>query len=68
MSMAAISLSIRQNQAGIREIPMTEGVVEAFKMEKEYQEENNIISVSHIEVILILSSSTDSERYSIREH
>ena len=28
---------------------MTEGVVEAFKMEKEYQEENNIISVSHIE-------------------
>lgn len=28
---------------------MTEGVVEAFKMEKEYQEENNIISISHIE-------------------
>ena len=43
------SINTPKTKAGIREIPMTEGVVEAFKMEKEYQEENNIISVSHIE-------------------
>lgn len=43
------SINTPKTKAGIREIPMTEGVVEAFKMEKEYQEENNIISVSYIE-------------------
>ena len=43
------SINTPKTKAGIREIPMTEGVVEAFKMEKEYQEENNIISISHIE-------------------
>lgn len=43
------SINTPKTKAGIREIPMTEGVIEAFKMEKEYQEENNIISVSHIE-------------------
>ena len=36
-------------KAGIREIPMTEGVKQAFLMEKEFQEECGMKSVSHIE-------------------
>ena len=38
-----------KTKAGIREIPMTEGVKQAFLMEKEFQEECGMKSVSHIE-------------------
>lgn len=43
------SINTPKTKAGEREIPMTEGVIEAFRLEKEYQTENNIKSVSHIE-------------------
>ena len=43
------SINTPKTKAGIREIPMTEGVMDAFRMEKKYQKEHNIQSVSHIE-------------------
>ena len=43
------SINTPKTKAGIREIPMTEGVKQAFLMEKEFQEECGMKSVSHIE-------------------
>ena len=43
------SINTPKTKAGEREIPMTEEVIRAFRMEKEYQEENSIKSVSHID-------------------
>ena len=42
------SINTPKTKAGIREIPMTEGVKQAFLMEKEFQEECGMKSVSHI--------------------
>ncbi len=52
------SINTPKTKAGIREIPMTEGVVEAFKMEKSIKKK--IISLVSVisKVILILSSLT----------
>lgn len=43
------SINTPKTKAGFREIPMTEGVKEAFRMEKEYQEEAGISCVSNID-------------------
>lgn len=43
------SINTPKTKAGILEIPMTEGVKQAFLMEKEFQEECGMKSVSHIE-------------------
>ncbi len=43
------SINTPKTKAGIREIPMTKGVKQAFLMEKEFQEECGMKSVNHIE-------------------
>lgn len=43
------SINTPKTKAGVREIPMTDGVKEAFLMEKEYQEKAEIKSVSHVD-------------------
>ncbi len=43
------SINTPKTKAGERDIPMTEGVRQAFRMEKEYQEEAGIQSRSHID-------------------
>lgn len=43
------SINTPKTQAGVREIPMTDGVKKAFIMEKEYQNEAEIESVSRVD-------------------
>ena len=43
------SINTPKTKAGVREIPMTEPVKEAFRMERTYQEEIGVKSVSHID-------------------
>lgn len=43
------SINTPKTKAGEREIPMTEGVKQAFRMEREYQQEAEIESRSHID-------------------
>ena len=43
------SINTPKTKAGEREIPMTDGVKQAFQMEKEYQEEAEIRNTSHID-------------------
>ena len=43
------SINTPKTKADVREIPMTEGVKKAFLMEKQFQEDTYIKSVSHIE-------------------
>ena len=43
------SINTPKTKAGYREIPMTQGVKEALLMEKKYQEEVEIKSISHID-------------------
>ena len=43
------SINTPKTDAGKREIPMIEGVREAFEMERRYQEENGIVSKSRID-------------------
>lgn len=43
------SINTPKTDAGKREIPIVEGVREAFEMERKYQEENGIVSKSRID-------------------
>ena len=43
------SINTPKTKAGEREIPMTEGVKQAFMMEREYQEEAQITSKGHVD-------------------
>ena len=52
------SINTPKTEAGIREIPMTDGLPEAFEMEREYQKAVGIQCADRIDAM---------ERYSIRE-